>query len=98
MNKINTPTSQPNDDKTELTSDFTKTPAFGDFQNKFDVLVHTIPDGLILLKDEQIKYSNKNFADMLGYSINEITELGLREVIARTILKEFWKEVKKTPR
>lgn len=95
MNKINTPTSQPNDDKTELTSDFTKTPAFGDFQNKFDVLVHTIPDGLILLKDEQIKYSNKNFADMLGYSINEITELGLREVIAPNDLERVLERSKK---
>lgn len=95
MNKINTPTSQPNDDKTELTSDFTKTPAFGDFQNKFDVLVHTIPDGLILLKEEQIKYSNKNFADMLGYSINEITELGLREVIAPNDLERVLERSKK---
>jgi len=95
MNKINTPTSQPNDDKTELTSDFTKTPAFGDFQNKFDVLVHTIPDGLILLKDEQIKYSNKNFADMLGYSINEITELGLCEVIAPNDLERVLERSKK---
>jgi len=78
-----------------LTSDFTKTPAFGDFQNKFDVLVHTIPDGLILLKDEQIKYSNKNFADMLGYSINEITELGLREVIAPNDLERVLERSKK---
>ncbi len=95
MNKINTIASQPNDDKTELTSDFTKTPAFGDFQNKFDVLVHTIPDGLILLKDEKIKYSNKNFADMLGYSINEITELGLREVIAPNDLERVLERSKK---
>ncbi len=95
MNKINTSASQPNNDKTELTSDFTKTPAFGDFQNKFDVLVHTIPDGLILLKDEQIKYSNKNFADMLGYSINEITELGLREVIAPNDLERVLERSKK---
>jgi PAS domain S-box-containing protein len=95
MNKINTIASQPNDDKTELTSDFTKTPAFGDFQNKFDVLVHTIPDGLILLKDEKIKYSNKNFADMLGYSINEITELGLREVIAPNDLERVLERSRK---
>ena len=95
MNMIKTPASQPTDDKTELTSDFTKTPAFGDFQNKFDVLVHTIPDGLILLKDEQIKYSNKNFADMLGYSINEITELGLREVIAPNDLERVLERSKK---
>lgn len=95
MNKINTPASQPHDDKTELTPDFTKTLAFGDFQNKFDVLVHTIPDGLILLKDEQIKYSNKNFANMLGYSINEITELGLREVIAPNDLERVLERSKK---
>ena len=34
-----------------------------------------IPDGLVLLKDEKIKYANKNFADMLGYTIGELTEL-----------------------
>jgi PAS domain S-box-containing protein len=44
--------------------------------------MHTIPDGLILLKDEKIKYSNKKFSDMLGYTITEITELDLRAVIA----------------
>ncbi len=95
MNEIFIPASQSNDEKIELTSDFTKTAAFGDFQNKFDVLVHTIPDGLILLKDEKIKYSNKNFADMLGYSIKEITELGLREVIAPNDLEKVLERSKK---
>ena len=49
----------------------------------------TIPDGLVLLKDEKIKYSNKHFADMLGYTISEITELSLSEVIAPNDLTKF---------
>jgi len=88
MNKIINPTPQPNVEKNELTSDFISTPTFEDFQNKLDVHVHTIPDGLILLKNEQIKYSNKNFADMLGYTITEITELDLRDVIAPNNLEK----------
>lgn len=95
MNEIFTPTSQPNPEKIELTSDFTKSSAFGEFQNKFDVPINTIPDGLILIKDEKIKYSNKNFADLLGYSIKEITELGLREVISPNDLERVLERSKK---
>ena len=65
-----------------ISSDSVNTNTLSDFKNKYDELVDTIPDGLVLLKDEKIKYSNKHFADMLGYTISEITELSLSEVIA----------------
>jgi PAS domain S-box-containing protein len=82
MNEIIDITSPETSEKDELTSSSSYTPALEEFQNKFDALVQTIPDGLVLLKDEKIKYSNKNFANMLGYTIAEITELGLRDVVA----------------
>jgi PAS domain S-box-containing protein len=82
MNKIIDPPSPVISENDEMTSSYSNTSTFENFQNKFDVLVQTIPDGLILLKDEKIKYSNKYFADMLGYTVAEITLLGLREVIA----------------
>jgi PAS domain S-box-containing protein len=82
MKKIIDPISPVTFEKDEPSSSYSATPNFEDFQNKFDVLVQTIPDGLVLLKDEKIKYSNKYFADMLGYTVAEVTVLGLREVIA----------------
>ncbi|MCK7528292.1 MAG: PAS domain S-box protein [Ignavibacteriales bacterium] len=57
--------------------------------------MHTIPDGLVLLKRRKIKYSNKHFADMLGYTISEITELGLSEVIAPNDLDKVLERSKK---
>jgi PAS domain S-box-containing protein len=53
-----------------------------DFQRNYEILLNTIPDGLVLLKDEKIHYSNKIISDMLGYGINELNGLGLEEVIA----------------
>ena len=77
-------TSVSNQDSTMIESkpSFENYPTIRDFQNKFDVLMNTIPDGLILLKDEKIKYSNKKFSDMLGYTITEITELDISAMIA----------------
>ena len=69
-------------EKNELTTELASSESSSDLRSKFDVLVHTIPDGLILLNDEKIKYSNKKFASMLGYTIEEITELGIRDVVA----------------
>lgn len=98
MNKIinsNMLTKTKND---ELTSKLNPSDSPEDFQSKFDVLVHTIPDGLILLKDEMIKYSNKKFADMLGYTINQITALHLRDVIAPNDLEKVLERYQKRQR
>lgn len=69
-------------EKNELTTELASSESSSDLRSKFDVLVHTIPDGLILLNGEKIKYSNKKFANTLGYTIEEITELGIRDVVA----------------
>ena len=82
MNDTTTTSSNHIFEAERISSDSVNTNTLSDFKNKYDELVDTIPDGLVLLKDEKIKYSNKHFADMLGYTISEITELSLSEVIA----------------
>ena len=73
MNKINNSDTPTEIENNVLPSNLNTSKSSNDFQFKFDVLLHTIPDGLVLLQDEKIKYSNKIFADMLGYTIDEIT-------------------------
>ncbi len=53
-----------------------------DFKNKYDALFNTIPDGVILIKNSKILYSNKALADLLGYRIDEMINLNVSEVIA----------------
>lgn len=50
--------------------------------SKYNVLLQTIKDGLILISDRRVRYSNKVFADMLGYSIDEMTDLLIDNFIA----------------
>jgi len=76
-------------------SDSKNASSLADFKYKIDFLLHTIPDGLVLLQDERIKYSNKYFADLLGYTISELTELGLNEVIASNDLDKVLERSKK---
>lgn len=63
-------------------SDIANTDTISAFQNNYDFLFRTIPDGLVLIRDEKIRYANSNFAKMLGYQIEEMNELALSEVIA----------------
>lgn len=42
--------------------------------SKYNILLQTIQDGLILIKEKTIKYANKVFADMVGYSLEEIRD------------------------
>ena len=53
-----------------------------EFQNKYNALIDTIPDGVVLIKDGKIKYANNTIANLLGYKINEIIDLHLKDVIA----------------
>jgi PAS domain S-box-containing protein len=53
-----------------------------DLKNKYDVLLQTIPDGVVLIKNSKILYSNKTLADLLGYGTDEISNLNLTDVIA----------------
>ena len=53
-----------------------------DFKEKFDVLFHTIPDGVVLIRDGKIIYSNNALDKIIGYKIAETTNLDLKEVIA----------------
>ena len=44
------------------------------FYAKYNTLLQTIKDGLVLIKDQQIKYSNKTFSNLIGYSIQELQD------------------------
>lgn len=52
------------------------------FYSKYNVLLQTINDGLMLITDGSIRYTNKILADMLEYTIEEMTELKLEDIIA----------------
>lgn len=95
MNDTTTKSLNQNLESEGVSSDIVITNTLSDFKNKYDELVHTIPDGLLLLKDEKIKYTNKNFADMLGYTIGELTELGLKEVLAPNDIDKVLERSKK---
>jgi PAS domain S-box-containing protein len=53
-----------------------------EFQKKYDVLLKTIPDGLILIQDYKIKYANESIANLVGYSVDEISSLNIKDIIA----------------
>ncbi len=95
MNDTTTKSLNQNLESEGVSSDIVITNTLSDFKNKYDELVHTIPDGLLLLKDEKIKYTNKNFADMLGYTIGELTELGFKEVLAPNDIDKVLERSKK---
>ncbi len=50
--------------------------------SKYNVLLQTIKDGLVLISDRRVRYSNKAFADMLEYSIDEVTDLTIDDLVA----------------
>lgn len=50
--------------------------------SKYNVLLQTIKDGLILISDRRIRFANKTFAEMFEYTIDEVTDLMIDELIA----------------
>lgn len=58
-----------------------------EIQQKYDVLLATIPDGLILIRNYRIKYANNTIANLLGYSIDEISLLNIQDIIAPNYLE-----------
>ena len=59
-----------------------------DFEKKYDALVNSIPDGLVLIKDGRVKYANDAFAKLMGYSIEDLSNLPINELIAPNYLNE----------
>lgn len=57
------------------------------FKQKFDVLFKTIPDGVVLIKNGKIIYSNNAIAKLLDYSLDETLNLNLTDVIAPSYVK-----------
>ncbi len=82
MQKIINPTLLPATEKNSLNSNVNKSESSRDFQSTIEILEHPIPDGLFLLQDGKIKYSDQKFAKKLGYNTNEITELSLSDIVA----------------
>ncbi len=50
--------------------------------SKYNVLLQTIKDGLILISDRRVKYSNRTFAEMFEYAVDEVTNLMIDDLIA----------------
>ncbi len=58
-----------------------------EFEKKFEVFVNAIPDGLVLIKDGYIKYANNSLATLLGYSVDEICTLSIKDLVAPSNLE-----------
>ena len=50
--------------------------------SKYNVLLQTIRDGLLLVNSGIVRYSNKILAEMLDYSIDELIGLNIEDLIA----------------
>ncbi len=63
--------------------------------SKYNVLVQTIKDGLILIKDGKVRYSNKVFAEMLGYTVDELLNFKIENFIAPSYINFVLERYKK---
>jgi len=57
------------------------------FKQKYDVLFQTITDGVVLIKNGNIIYSNNALANILGYNIDEVVKLSLKDFFAPNVLE-----------
>ena len=80
MNKTTTDTLSEFDENNILFS--LENTSADEFQQKYDVLVRTISDGLILIQNYNIKYANKTIANLLGFTVEEISSLNIKDIVA----------------
>lgn len=57
------------------------------FKQKYDVLFQTITDGVVLIKNGNIIYSNNALANILGYNIDDVVKLSLKDFFAPNVLE-----------
>jgi diguanylate cyclase (GGDEF)-like protein/PAS domain S-box-containing protein len=62
-------------------------------ENKYRNVVERARDGILILQSENIKYANPQFAQMLGYSVGELLQLPVLEIIPharRPAVREYY--------
>jgi len=68
------------------------------FYSKYNTLLQIIPDGLVLISDSCIRYSNGIFANMMEYRLDEIINLNINILIApnyqKLVLERYEKRLK----
>ncbi len=84
-----------NVEEKQITPPDSETSSSFEFQKKYEVLVNAIPDGLILIKDGNIKYSNKTFAELIGYTVTELCSLNIRDLVAPNYLNDVLNRYKR---
>lgn len=52
------------------------------FYSKYNILLQTLSDGLILINNQRIHFSNKVFADLFGYSTDELIDMKIDDLIS----------------
>ncbi|MFZ2322187.1 MAG: PAS domain S-box protein [Ignavibacteriaceae bacterium] len=52
------------------------------FYSKYNILLQTLSDGLILIDNQRIHFSNKVFADLFGYSTDELIDMKIDDLIS----------------
>jgi PAS domain S-box-containing protein len=67
------------------------------FYSKYNILLQTINDGLLLVSNGRVQYSNKIIAELLGYSIDELLNIKIDNLIApnykELVLKRYEKRL-----
>ncbi|MFO7527074.1 MAG: PAS domain S-box protein [Ignavibacteriaceae bacterium] len=56
--------------------------ALAQSEEQYRTLVDSIQDGVFLIQNGLLKFVNKSFADIIGYSVDELIGLDFREVVA----------------
>jgi len=51
-------------------------------EEKYRILVEHIQDGVFIVQDYKIRFANEAFAKIVGYTVEEITGMDIRELIA----------------
>ena len=52
------------------------------FYSKYNILLQTLSDGLVLINNQRIHFSNKVFADLFEYSTDELIDMKIDDLIS----------------
>lgn len=64
-------------------------------EEKYRLLVENSHDGIEITQDDRIIYSNKQFAQMLGYSVKEIMNVSFKEIYTEQAIKDLFERENK---
>ena len=64
-------------------------------EEKYRLIVENSHDGIEITQDDQMIYANNQFAEMLGYSVEEIKGMKFSQILTEQALKELYERQRK---